>query len=551
MNAVETRIITEIGNALKELYGLVRDEGFIMIETPRDPKMGDYATNIAMRLAKELHRNPFDIANEIAAVLREKLTEASSVEAARPGFINFRMKGESLADNLKVILEEGDAYGRNDSGKGQKILVEWVSANPTGDLHCGHARNAAWGDSISRLLEASGYDNLREYYINDAGNQIVMLGESLTARYFEHFGKEYPLPEDGYHAQDIIDIADAIAETDGDRWLYEEDAEKRLEYFKKEGVRRELKKIEKDLEMFGVRFDSWMHETFFYENGGERINAVLERMQRMGLTYEKDGALWFRSSEYGDDKDRVLKKSDGTYAYLTPDIANHVYKYERGYRKLVDLWGADHHSYITRMKCALTALGYDRDLLDVDIIQMVRMVEDGVEVKMSKRTGNAITIRELVEDVGCDAARWFFVSKDVSSHMDFDFNFARKKSEDNPVYYAQYAHARMCSILRQCPELKPVETYDLLTDQKEIELMKYLNEFPTVVADAARTRMPNKICQYIQTVARLFHSFYGVCRVNDSANPELSNQRAALVTAAKITMKNALYLIGVSAPEKM
>ncbi len=551
MNAVETRIITEIKNALKELYGLTKDEGVIMIETPRDPKMGDYATNIAMRLAKELHRNPFDIANEIASRLTETITEASSVEAARPGFINFRMRGESLADNLKVILKEGDAYGHNDSGKGQKILVEWVSANPTGDLHCGHARNAAWGDSISRLLEASGYDNLREFYINDAGNQIVMLGESLTARYFEHFGKEYPLPEDGYHAQDIIDIANAIAETDGDKWLYEEDAAKRLDYFKKEGVRRELKKIEKDLETFGVRFDSWMHESFFYENNGERINAVLDRMNQMGLTYEKDGALWFRSSEYGDDKDRVLKKSDGTYAYLTPDIANHVYKYERGYRKLVDLWGADHHSYITRMKCALTALGYDKDLLDVDIIQMVRMVEDGVEVKMSKRTGNAITIRELVEDVGCDAARWFFVSKDVSSHMDFDFNFARKKSEDNPVYYAQYAHARMCSILRQCPEIRPVETFDLLTDQKEIELMKYLNEFPSVVADAARTRMPNKICQYIQTVARLFHSFYGLCRVNDCMNPELSNQRASLVTAAKITMKNALYLIGVSAPEKM
>ena len=298
---------------------------------------------------------------------------------------------------------------------------------------------------------------------------------------------------------------------------------------------------------------SWMHETFFYANNRERINACLNHMNEMGLLYEKDGALWFKSTDYGDDKDRVLRKSDGTLSYLTPDIANHVYKVERGYPFLVDLWGADHHSYVTRMQAALKALGYPEGTLAVDIIQMVRMVEDGVEVKMSKRTGNAITLRELCDDIGVDAARWFFVSKDVASPMDFDMKKARTKDNDNPVYYAQYAHSRMASIARnpEIPEFRREESYPLLTDEKELQLLKMITEFPSEVASCAESRKPSRMTEFIVSFVKLYHSYYNSCKVNNPEDPELTNQRLGLVKAAMATLKNALYLIGVSAPESM
>ena len=402
-------------------------------------------------------------------------------------------------------------------------------------------------------MEASGYDVLREYYVNDAGNQIVMLGKSLTARYFEYFGRsDYPLPEDGYHAEDVRQIAHEIAKKDGDKWL-DAPEEERMAYFMQTGKELELKKIEKDLLAYGVRIDSWMHETFFYENDRARINACLRLMQDKGLLYEQDGALWFRSTDYGDDKDRVLRKSDGTLSYLTPDIANHVYKIERGYPKLVDLWGADHHSYITRMKAALTALGYPEDTLEVDLIQMVRMVEDGVEVKMSKRTGNALTLRELCNDIGLDAARWFFVAKDVSTHMDLDLKLARSRDNDNPVYYAQYAHSRMNSILTnpKIAKFERCERYDRLSDERELMLLKKIGEFPAEVASDAALRKPNKLTDYIISLVKTFHSYYNAVKVNNPDDPELTNQRLGLVTATMITLKNALSLIGVSAPESM
>ena len=402
-------------------------------------------------------------------------------------------------------------------------------------------------------MEASGYDVLREYYVNDAGNQIVMLGRSLTARYFEYFGRDdYPLPEDGYHAEDVRQIAYEIAKKDGDKWLTAPE-EERMAYFMQTGKELELKKIEKDLLAYGVKIDSWMHETFFYENGRARINDCLRRMADKGLLYEQDGALWFRSTDYGDDKDRVLRKSDGTLSYLTPDIANHVYKIERGYPKLVDLWGADHHSYITRMQAALTALGYPADTLEVDLIQMVRMVEDGKEVKMSKRTGNALSLRELCEDIGVDAARWFFVSKDVATHMDLDLKLARSRDNDNPVYYAQYAHSRMNSILNnpKIAKFEPAERYDRLTDERELLLLKKIGEFPAEVAADAALRKPNKMTDYILSLVKTFHSYYNAVKVNNPDDSELTNQRLGLVKATMITLKNALSLIGVSAPESM
>jgi arginyl-tRNA synthetase len=554
MSDFETRIYEATREAVRAVWDIEPEEGLFVVETPQNLDFGDYSTNAAMKLSRTLRRNPMEIAAPLADKLAEILPEAESVTVARPGFINFKLKQDALSGLINKVIEAGESYGRNDSGKGRRILVEWVSANPTGRLHCGHARNAAWGDCICRLMEASGYEVLREYYVNDAGNQIVMLGRSLIARYFEHFGRadEYPLPEDGYHAEDIRAIAEEIAEKDGDKWLCADEKE-RMEHFMRVGKELELKKIEEDLLYYGVRIDSWMHETFFYENDRERIRACLERMADMGLLYERDGALWFRSSDYGDDKDRVLRKSDGTLSYLTPDIANHVYKVERGYPLLVDLWGADHHSYITRMQAALTALGYPEGTLSVDLIQMVRMIEDGKEVKMSKRTGNALSLRELCEDIGVDAARWFFVSKDVATHMDLDLKLARSRDNDNPVYYAQYAHSRMNSILTN-PRIARFEKtgrYDRLTDERELLLLKKIGEFPAEVAADAALRKPNKMTDYIISLVKTFHAYYNAVKVNNPDDPELTNQRLGLVTATMITLRNALGLIGVSAPESM
>ena len=554
MSDFETRIYEAVREAVKAAWDIEPEEGLYVVETPQNPDFGDYSTNVAMKLSRTLRRNPMDIAAPIVQELERLLPEAGSVTVARPGFINFKLKQDALSGLIDKVIAAGEDYGRNDSGRGKRVLVEWVSANPTGRLHCGHARNAAWGDCICRLLEASGYEVLREYYVNDAGNQIVMLGRSLIARYFEHFGRagEYPLPEDGYHAEDIRAIAEEIAAEDGDKWLSADEKE-RMEYFMRVGKERELKQIEEDLRFYGVKIDSWMHETFFYENGRERIERCLKRMADMGLLYEQDGALWFRSSEYGDDKDRVLRKSDGTLSYLTPDIANHVYKVERGYPLLVDLWGADHHSYVTRMQAALTALGYPEGTLSVDLIQMVRMVEDGKEVKMSKRTGNALSLRELCEDIGVDAARWFFVSKDVATHMDLDLKLARSRDNDNPVYYAQYAHSRMNSILTN-PKIARFEQtgrYDRLTDERELLLLKKIGEFPAEVAADAALRKPNKLTDYIISLVKTFHAYYNAVKVNNPDDPELTNQRLGLVTATKITLRNALALIGVSAPESM
>ena len=554
MSDFESKIYEAVREAVRAVWDVEPEEGLYVVETPQNPDFGDYSTNAAMKLSRTLRRNPMDIAAPLAEKLAALLDEAESVTVARPGFINFKLKQDALSGLINKVIEAGDDYGKNESGKGKRFLVEWVSANPTGRLHCGHARNAAWGDCICRLMEASGYEVLREYYVNDAGNQIVMLGKSISARYFELFGRaeDCPMPEDGYHAEDIRAIAAAIAAEDGDKWLSAPEDE-RMAFFMQTGKERELKIIEEDLLFYGVKIDSWMHETFFYENDRARIKACLDRMAELGLLYEKDGALWFRSTDYGDDKDRVLRKSDGTLSYLTPDVANHVYKVERGYPRLVDLWGADHHSYIVRMQAALRALGYPEDTLAVDLIQMVRMVEDGREVKMSKRTGNALSLRELCEDIGTDAARWFFVSKDVATHMDLDLRLARSRDNDNPVYYAQYAHSRMNSILTN-PKIARFEKaarYERLTDERELLLLKKISESPAEVAADAALRKPNKMTEYIISLVKTFHAYYNAVKVNNPDDPELTNQRLGLVTATKITLKNALSLIGVSAPDSM
>ena len=522
------------------------------VEIPKDTANGDYTTTFCLAAAKAMKMNPRQVAQTLIDNMALEGSYFTSVELAGPGFLNFRLGGKWYADTVSGIESVGEHYGENDMLAGKKYMVEFVSANPTGPMHMGNARGGVLGDTLASVLQKSGADVTREFYVNDAGNQIVKLGESLTARYFEYFGKEYPLPEDGYHADDIKEIAAQLAKEEGDKWLTA-DPKERLAYFMDYGKKKELEKIDRDLKTYRVTMQSWMHETFFYEDNCKRINACLDRMADMGLTYEKDGALWFKSTDYGDEKDRVLRKSDGTFSYLTPDIANHVYKVERGYPLLVDLWGADHHSYVIRMQNALTALGYPKGTLEVDLIQMVRMVEDGKEVKMSKRTGNAITLRELCEDIGVDAARWLFVSKDVATHMDLDLKLARSKDNNNPVYYAQYAYSRMCSILRnpQIPEFKSVDVYERLTDEKEMQMLKLISEFPKEVAADALNRKPNKMTEYIITLVKVFHSYYNSTKVNNPDDPELTNERIGLIKAAMITLKNALTLIGVSAPESM
>lgn len=546
MSDLEHTLKTAIQAALQRAFDIELSLDDIIIEIPKDKSHGDYATNVAMKSAKFLKKNPREIATALIASINDNAIE--KCEIAGPGFINFTMNKAAMANVIDIVLHQGDAYGTNESGNHIKVNVEYVSANPTGDLHLGHARGAAWGDSVTRLMKASGYDVCREFYVNDAGNQIVNLAWSLMARYAQEFGQKKELPEDGYYGKDVINIAKQIVEEQGDRYLNDA-SEEAFQFFKKEGIRLELAKLQRDLDMFRVHFDVWTSEQSLHDEN--RVEKALHTLEDLGKTYEQDGAIWFRSTEYGDDKDRVLRKSDGSYTYLMPDIAYHITKFERGFDKLVNFWGADHHGYIPRMKAAMQSLGKDKDQLEVDIIQMVRLVENGEEVKMSKRTGNAVTIRELCEEVGVDAVRYFFVQRALDTHLDFDLGLARKQSNDNPVYYAQYAHARICSILRQAPELPICENYDLLTNEKEVQLLKYINEFPGVVADAAKTRAPHKMCNYIQKLAAYFHSFYNACKVIDLNNPAMTAQRIALLKATKITLKNALNLIGVEAIDKM
>lgn len=547
MNQIETNLKKALADAAKKAFDTEVEIEKIVIEIPKDKSHGDYSTNLAMQLTRLLKNNPRVIAEALQQNLDMEAAAIEHCEIAGPGFLNFKIKNTSLAQIIKTVLAQGDNFGHNKTGNHERVNVEYVSANPTGDLHLGHARGAAWGDSITRLMKASGYDVTREYYVNDAGNQIVNLGKSLQARYREYLGLPFVLPEDGYHGEDVRKIAVKLAQTYGQ--TYAEENDENLKFFKEKGIAFELDKIKCDLDNFRVHFDVWSSEQKIRDDG--KVEKALEVLHEKGLTYEEEGALWFKTTQFGDDKDRVLRKTDGSYTYLVPDIAYHKDKLDRGFDLLVDLLGADHHGYIPRLKASIQALGNDPEKLQVDIIQMVRLVENGEEVKMSKRLGNAVTIRELCDEVGVDAVRYFFVQRAVDTHLDFDLGLARKQSNDNPVYYAQYAHARICSILRQAPDFKEATNYDLLTHEKEISLMKYINEFTNVVSDAAKTRAPHKVCNYIQKLAQHFHSFYNACKVIDPEHEALSAQRLALLKATRITLKNALFLIGVDAIEKM
>ncbi|SHP69059.1 arginyl-tRNA synthetase [Mycobacteroides abscessus subsp. abscessus] len=524
----------------------------VILETPKDKANGDYSTNMAMQLARVAKKAPRAIADALVANFDQSKASIEKIDIAGPGFINFYMNNNYLTDLIPTILTAGDKYGETTVGNGQKIQVEFVSANPTGDLHLGHARGAAVGDSLCNVLAKAGYDVSREYYINDAGNQINNLALSVEARYFQALGLEKDVPADGYHGEDIIGIGKRLAEEYGDKFVNMGEKE-RFDFFRSYGLKEEMAKLKQDLEDFRVPFDVWYSETSLYGDG--KIDVALDKLRENGYIYEEDGATWFRSTDLGDDKDRVLIKQDGSYTYLTPDIAYHKNKLDRGFEKLINIWGADHHGYIPRMKAAIEALGYGKDVLEVEIIQLVHLYKNGEKMKMSKRTGKAVTMRDLVEEVGLDATRYFFAMRSADTHMDFDLDLAVSQSNENPVYYAQYAHARICSILRQGEENG--FTYDTNADfsligaEKEIEVLKKLGEFPLAVAEAAQKRMPHRVTNYIYELASTFHSFYNAEKVLDAENVERTKARLSLIKAVQTTLKNALKLIGVSAPEKM
>lgn len=545
MNQIESNLKSALQAAIKKSFDL--DVTDILIERPKDLNHGDYATNAAMKICKLAKMKPVDVAHILATNIDKAAANIEKIEIAGPGFMNFFISSNTLTEVIAKVLAEKDNYGKSDAGKGLKINVEYVSANPTGDLHPGHARGAAMGDSITRLMKMAGYDVTREYYINDAGNQIHNMALSLQARYLQACGKDVQVPEDGYHGPDLITIANELYAKEKDKYV--EDTPENYEFFRQYGLNKELDKLKADLKAFNVEFDVWTSEKSLYERG--LVEKSLETLKANGYTYEAQGALWLKTTMFNDDKDRVLVKSDGSYTYLTPDIAYHLNKLDRGYDKLIDLLGADHHSYITRLKAAIQALGYEADKLDVDIIQMARMIKNGEEFKLSKRSGKAVSLRDLLDEAGSDAVRYFFASRAADTQMDFDLDMATKQSNENPVYYAQYAHARMCSILRQADNIELADHYELIKHEKELTLLKQINEFTNVVADCAASRMPHKMCNYIQKLASDFHSFYNECKVIDSNAPELSAQRLALVAACRITLNNALNSIGVSAPEKM
>lgn len=546
-NNIEKQLKSAIIEAVEKAFDFVIDENFVVIEIPKDNSLGDYATNTAMRLAKSLKKNPKEIAQIISETINKEDASINKIEIAGPGFINIFINQEALAASILNILKAKESFGRTSYGNGRKINLEYVSANPTGDLHPGHARGAAIGDSVARIMDFAGFDVTREYYVNDAGNQINNMAKSLQARYYQAFNQSMDLPEDGYFGSDLIDIANQLKNEVNDT-LLNDNPDSNLNVFKQFGLEAELQKIKNDLELFDVSFDVFSSEQALRDKG--LVEKVLERLISLDMVYKQDGALWLKTTKFDDDKDRVLQKSDGSYTYLLPDIAYHLDKINRGYTWMVDFLGADHHSYVTRLTSAIEALQVNATL-EVDIIQIARMIKDGEEFKLSKRSGKAVALKDLIDIAGKDALRYYYVSKAADTHMDLDLDMASKQTNDNPVYYAQYAHARVCSILNAKGNLEIADSLELLKHTKEIELMKHLNEFPSVVCDAAITRQPHKITNYVQRVAQLFHSFYNECYVLDNQQPVLSSQRLALVLAVKITLSNALTLIGVSSPEQM
>ena len=521
----------------------------VQLTVPPKKEFGDFASNFAMQSARALRCNPRVLAQYIVENL--DCPYVKKTEIAGPGFINFYLNPDWVYDMLARIVEAGENYGNLPKASDEKIQLEYVSANPTGPLHVGHGRGAAVGSALANLLKAAGYDVEQEYYINDAGNQMNNLARSVNARYLELLGKEIEFPEDGYHGHDIIDTAQRIINKYGDRFLLMEEAE-RLEEFKTIAYQEKLAALKEDLERFNVRFDVWFSEKTLHE--ANKIKEACDRLLEKGYMYEQDGALWLKSTAFGDDKDRVVIRDNGVPTYFAADIAYHANKFGRGFDRVINLWGADHHGYIARMKAAMQCMGYQPEQLEILILQMVRLLRDGQEVKMSKRTGQSVTLNELIDEVGTDAARFFFVMRSIDSQLDFDLDLAKKKSNDNPVFYVQYAHARICSIMRQVAEagieVQGKGDYKLLTEPVEVDLIKKLGEYPEMLATAAKERAVQQVAHYVYDLAGLFHSAYNQCRIL-GVSEDLQQARLAMVMAVGHVVRHALSILGVSAPEKM
>ena len=520
-----------------------------LLTVPPKKEFGDFATNFAMQSARALRCNPRVLAQYIVEHL--DCAYVNKMEIAGPGFINFYLDPDWMYDMLAHIVEAGENYGNLPKASDEKIQVEYVSANPTGPLHVGHGRGAAVGSALSNLLKAAGYDVEQEYYINDAGNQMNNLARSVNARYLELLGKPCEFPEDGYHGHDIIDTAQRIISKYGDRFLQMDEAQ-RLEEFKTIAYQEKLAALREDLERFNVHFDVWFSEKTLHE--ANKINEACDYLLEKGYMEKRDGALWLKSTEFGDDKDRVVIRDNGVPTYFAADIAYHTNKFNRGFDRVINLWGADHHGYIARMKAAMQCMGFKPEQLEILVLQMVRLLRDGQEVKMSKRTGQSVTLNELIDEVGTDAARFFFVMRSIDSQLDFDLDLAVKKSNDNPVFYVQYAHARICSIMRQVAEagitVQGKGNYKLLTEPIEVDLIKKLGEYPEMLAEAAKERAVQQVAHYVYELAGLFHSAYNQCRIL-GVNEELQQARLAMVMAVGHVVRHALSILGVSAPEKM
>ncbi|NMB00289.1 MAG: arginine--tRNA ligase [Firmicutes bacterium] len=546
-SAIEAAISAALANGQLDV-GQVPE---INLEVPRDKGHGDFASNIALVMAKAAKKAP----REVAQIIVDNLSQGNvirQVEIAGPGFINFFLSNDWLYDTLRVIERQGQEYGNSQHGAGEKILLEFVSANPVGPMNVVNARAAAVGDTLARMFRAVGYDVGTEFYVNDAGNQADIFARSLEARYQQLTNPEYPFPEDGYPASYVGELAVKLKQERPD--LLEMPLEERLAFCKRWGTDAMVEMQKADLKAYGVEFDLWFRERDLHAQGA--LEAVIAFLKERGLLFEAEDALWFKSTQFGDDKDRVIVKSDGSYTYVTADIAYHHDKLKRGYTKLIDIWGPDHHGYIGRMKAAIQALGYSEDTLEVLILQYVALLRNGQQVKMSKRAGEFITMQDLVEEVGKDAARFFFLHRSPESHLDFDLDLAVEQSSENPVFYVQYAHARISSIIRQGKEMAiTLPTTDqvdlaLLEHEAELALLKQLAALPEELLIAALGREPHRLTRYALDLASLFHSFYTHCHILGE-EAKLRDARLVLVANVLVVLKKVLDLLGVDAPEQM
>lgn len=525
------------------------------IEKPANKDNGDYSTNVAMAGARAFKKAPRMIAEAIVSCIDLDGTAFERVEIAGPGFMNFFLSQQFYSNVLKDVFSCGKDYGKSDYGQGKRVLVEFVSANPTGPMHIGNARGGAIGDCLASVLDWAGFSVNREFYVNDAGNQIEKFATSLEVRYLQHYDSSIELPEDAYHGQDIVEHAENFIKEYGDKYV-NADSKERRKALVDFALPKNIAGLERDLGRYRITYDKWFRESTLHNDGS--VQKVIDALKEKGVTYEQDGALWFKASEYGNDKDIVLVRANGLPTYIVPDIAYHYNKLvTRGYDKAIDVLGADHHGYVPRMKAALTALGLDASRLDCVIMQMVRLVRDGETIKLSKRSGKAITLNTLIDEVPLDAARFFFNLREPNSHFDFDLELAAKQSSENPVYYVQYAHARICSIIKKAQEqgveLKTPSDDELalLNSKEEKDLIRHLSLLTDEIVSAAKSYDPAKITHYVIELATLFHKFYNAQRVMLDDNEGLMQARLFLCKAVKDTIYNILTMLKITAPEVM